>query len=45
MLEGLYGPDALPALCQALDSLKREIIEAVSLAGLDDATKRVSVAK
>ena len=38
MLEGTYGPDALPALCHALTSLKSEIIDAISLAGLDGVT-------
>lgn len=38
MMEGSYGPDALPALCHALDSLKAEIITAISLAGLDSVT-------
>jgi hypothetical protein len=35
LMDGDYGPDALPVLCQAVDSLKREIIDAISLAGFD----------
>ncbi len=42
LMDGDYGPDALPALCHALDSLKSEIIAAISLAGLDGTPKRAS---
>ena len=42
LMGGDYGPDGLLALCQALDSLKTEIIDAISVAGLDGAPKRAS---
>lgn len=40
LMDGDYGPDALPALCHALDSLQSEIITAISLAGLDGVSGR-----
>ncbi len=42
LMDGDYGPDALPVLCHALDNLKTDIIDAISLAGLDAAPKRAS---
>ena len=42
LMGGDYGPDALTTLCQALTSLKSEIIDAISVAGLDATPKRAS---
>jgi hypothetical protein len=35
LLEGVYGPDALPHLCQTLDSLKSEILSAINKAAAE----------
>ena len=37
MMEGEYPAEALPTLCQALDSLKSEILKAIERAGLEAA--------